>query len=331
MTAPNVYKSTDASAPAKISGVAGSLVTVLDACLVGSGGVAYGAKASAGWTIAFTAANRRVYRMTTTGATGFYLDVNDAGPGGVTLGMEAFCRGYEIASGVGAGTNPFPTVAQQANGIAIRKKGSPDATATDSPWVVIADDKTVYVFIDTNDFPGYSGFMFGDFFSFTTGDAYRCAIIGRAGSVTGSNVLIAANSEDRLSNLVALTAAATGHYAARAWHGGVAGAIAIGKHGDAAHSAATLAGLFDYPNPKDGLTYLSQVKVHDLFGSFAVARGRLRGFWHFLHPAASPVNDGDTPSGGGALAGKTFLVLRPNPQADGVFVMETSNTWETSS
>jgi hypothetical protein len=302
LTAPNVYKSTDASAPAKISGVAGSLTTVLDAVLVNG----YPGKAAAGWTIAFTGASRRVYRMGTVGATGFYLDVNDAGPGSVTLGMEAFCRGYVAASGLSAGTEPFPTVAQQANGIAIRKKGSPDATSTDSPWVIVADDKTVYIFIDTNDFPGYTAFMFGDFYSFFSPDPYRCAIIGRAGSATGSNVLIAANGEDRLSNLSALTAAATGHYAARAWHGGVAGAIQIGKHGDAAHSASTLAGLFSYPNPKDSLTYLSQVKVHDLFGSFAVARGRLRGFWHFLHPAASPVVDGDTPAGGGALAGKNF-------------------------
>lgn len=321
-----VYKSTDASAPAKISGVAGSLVTVLDACLVNG----YGALAAAGWTIAFTAANRRVYRMTTVGATGFYLDVNDAAPGGVTLGREAFCRGYVAASGLSAGTEPFPTVAQQANGIVIRKKPTPDSTATDSPWVVVADNKTVYVFVDTTDFPGYTGFMFGDFYSFATGDAYRCAIIGRAGSGTGSNVEVAAATEDRLSNLVGLAAAATGHYAARVWHGGVAGAVAVGKHGDAAHSAATLAGLLNYPNPKDNQTYLAQLKVHDVVGSLATSRGRLRGFWHFLHPVASPVNDGDTPAGQGALAGKTFLVLKPNAQADGLFVMETSDTWETS-
>lgn len=326
MTAPNVYRSTDGSAPAKISGVAGSLTTVLDACLVNG----YPGKAAAGWTIAFTSANRRVYRMSTVGATGFYLDVNDNGPGGLTLGREAFCRGYVVASGLSAGTEPFPTVAQQANGIAIRKKASPDSTATDSPWIVVADDKTVYVFIDSNDFPGYTAFMFGDFYSFQTGDAYRCAIIGRAGSATGSNVLNAAATEDRLSNLTGLAAAATGHYTPRIWHGGDAGAVTIGKHGDAAHSTATLVGLLDYPNPKDGSTYLAQVKLHDPVGSLATSRGRLRGFWHFLHPVASPVNDGDTPAGGGVLAGKTFLLIKPNAQGDGLFVIETSNTWETS-
>jgi len=52
-----LYQSTDSGAPA-LSGQAGSLLEVLDACLVNG----YGGKAAAGWGIAFSSGNKRVYR-----------------------------------------------------------------------------------------------------------------------------------------------------------------------------------------------------------------------------------------------------------------------------
>ena len=56
MAVPTVYRSDDASAPV-ITGTAGDLVMALDAILVNG----YGAKSAAGWTIAYTGANKRAY------------------------------------------------------------------------------------------------------------------------------------------------------------------------------------------------------------------------------------------------------------------------------
>jgi hypothetical protein len=74
-----VYKSSDASAPV-LTGAVGSLVALLDACLVNG----YGALAAAGWTKAFTAANKGAYKQNLTGsnnASGMHLYVDDSGPG----------------------------------------------------------------------------------------------------------------------------------------------------------------------------------------------------------------------------------------------------------
>ena len=76
MTTVNIYRSTDASAPT-LEGVNGSLVALLDACLVNG----YGSQSAAGWTIAYTTTNKRVYRNSTTDGTGFYLNVDDSGSG----------------------------------------------------------------------------------------------------------------------------------------------------------------------------------------------------------------------------------------------------------
>ena len=95
------------------------------------------------------------------------------------------------------------------------------------------------------------------------------------------------------------------------------------------HSSTILAGLANYPNPMDGGVYLSQIWVHEPYTN-PIIRGRLRGFWHFLHPVACQITDGDTWSGTGALAGKTFMAIKPTAAGTGMFVMETSNTWETN-
>jgi hypothetical protein len=318
-----VYKSTDASAPT-LTGTAGSLTTLLDAVLVNG----YGAKAAAGWTIAFTASNKRCYRMTVTGATGFYVRVDDTASVNTTsLGREALCRGFETMSTVDVGTGSFPTATQIANGIAVRKSATNEGTTTRS-WIIVADNKSFYLFTNSGDFTGYSGFVFGDFFSLKSGDGFRAIIIGRA----VNNTVLAADDTDRLQNLTGLGVVATGHFAARQWNNELAGAVNVGKHGSGAHSLTVLAGVAHYPNLQDGSLLLSQLWVHEISGGLlGVVKGRLRGFWHFLHPIGSPVNDGDTFAGTGALAGKTFLVIRPTPTGSGVYIVETSDTWETSS
>lgn len=320
---PTVYKSTDANAPV-LTGLAGSLIAVLDACLVNG----YVGKTAAGWTKPYSGTNLAAYRATS-GAQQ-YLRVDDSGANTAALGREARVCGYETMTAISTGTGLFPTTTQSANGQFVRKASY--ATSAAVPWVIVADAKTFYMFIGVPEFIGYSAFMFGEFYSLGgSSDAYRSILIARdAEQASTANGVLA--SSDNLHDLAALTSNLAGHYTPRSFSGAIQLAQVVGKHGNAAHSAAALVGLLPYPNPMDSGLYLSQVWVHEAptTGATPVLRGRLRGLWHFLHPVSAQVTDGDTWSGTGALAGKTFLMVKPSADGVGAFVLETSNTWEVN-
>lgn len=318
-----VYQSTDASAP-QLDSSLGSLCAVLDACLVNG----YGAKAAAGWAIAFTGANKRAYRPPT-GALRGYLRVQDDAPRPAPFnnGNEARVFCFEAMTNIDTGTGRYPAttsafgVIQKSSGIGIY-----------SPWIVIADDRTVYMFVKSGDFgAGWASFMAGEYYSIKTGgDPYNGLIIC---NVTETLVAtpIQSPANENLQKLTALTAATAGHYTPRAPNqvGPLTTTYTVGKHGHPGHSAASLAGILEYPHPTDGNSvWLSQVWLHDAIPTPTI-RGRMRGFWHCLHPVAS-LKHGDTWSGTGSLAGKTFMAIGPTPSFDGMFVMETSDTWETN-
>lgn len=298
-----VHKSTDAGAPT-LSGTAGDLITLLDYILV----------TNHGWSKPFSGTNTAVYRMA--GGNQFYLDVNDNGPGAAGA-QEARMRGYETMTAVATGTGPFPTVAQLAAGIILRKSAA--ASATTRPWVAVADDRTVYTFIQSGDSANvYLGFMFGDIYSYLVGDGYRSMIVGR---VTENSATTAA-SVDLLAGLSSTRVAAiSGHYIARS-HSGFAGAVALTKWGDASASTNALVGTVTFPNPVDGGLYVSPVSVGETSGS---TRGQLRGFWHQMHPVGS-FADLDTFD---SIDGRSYLLLKL-AGSNGVYCLETSDTWDTS-
>jgi hypothetical protein len=330
-----VYKSTDANAPV-LTGAAGSLITLLDAILVNG----YGAKAAAGWTKPYSWSNGAVYRNSAALGSGLFLNIDDNGAG-PNSAREARARGFEFKTlyDPGAaqlnGTGPFPTTTQLPAGIAIAKSMSLDQIAR--KWIAIADTRTLYLFTLPGHWQGYSAFMFGDFFSLGgNADVYRCAIIGRSAETLQDSI-------DSLHTLTALTISALGHYTPRAYATGLSQQVAIqlGKHGNAAHSTTFLVGLAVLPNVPDASIQLSPVAVHEpvpagaaaaAVSGRAILRGRLRGFWHFLHPLASNINDGDTFQGqaGSALAGKAFIIIKPAADAQGIYIIETSDTWETN-
>jgi hypothetical protein len=318
-----VYKSTDGSAPV-LNGTAGSLVTVLDAILVNG----YGAKAAAGWAIAFTGANKRIYRAPSGLLRAYYRVQDDAPNPTFAGGREARLRASEAASAIDTQTVLFPTAVQLPSGIIARKSDTADATA--NPWIAIADARTLYFFAKTGDYgAAYSAFMFGEHYSLkSTADNYNGLIIGRvAEQVAATPTMLPA--QEVLNALAAPTTAVGGHYVPRSWQEFSPTAVNVGKHGNASHSVVGLLGLMMYPNPTDAGLYLSQVWLSEPGGNF-IMRGRMRGFWHFLHPVGVGVNDGDTWSGTGPLTGKTFIAIKPTADGMGVFVMETSDTWETN-
>lgn len=322
MSLPTFYYSTDPSAPT-LSGTAGDLVAVLDACLVNG----YGSKVAAGWTKAFAATHGSVYAQGGGNGFGVSVDDNASGAGGA---QEALARGYEAPSAVGAGSGPFPTVAQLSTGIVIRKSAA--ASATTRQWIVVADDRSFYVFVQTGDSAGvYLAFGFGDFYSLLTGDGYRTIICGRA---TANSSTLTVDNLDLLQGGGTNSAAMTGHYFARAYTG-TGGAVEFAKRGDGnvlnSSVTAGMKGAMPYPNPTDGGLYLARVYITDPSTAPAGSiRGFMRGLWQWAHSVASVV-DGDTFTGapGGALAGRSFQIIRASGNG-GVYAVETTN-WDTSS
>lgn len=318
-----IYRSTDSSAPV-LSATVGSLVAVLDACLVNG----YGSKTAAGWTKAFSGTNKAAY-LQGTGSSGFYFRVQDDAPNN---GGEARGTGYVTMSDVDTGTNPFPTAAQGLSGSVAAlclRKSQDGSGSTPCPWIVVADSRTVYIFTTPGDVANtYCCFVFGDFYSLKpTTDAYRCMIVGRTAEATGSG------SAESFSANSAVSSSTTGHFVAREY-GGTGASIPVGKHGDAAatNNVGLLGpGLVGYPNPTDGYMYLNPLWIHDVGTTPANSlRGRMRGIWQLLNPTSS-VSNGDTGSGAssGNLAGKTFLFIKNSPNTS-MYVIETSNTLESN-
>jgi len=319
-----IYRSGDVSAPA-LSGTAGSLLALLDACLV----TGYGTKLppSPAWTKPF--ANAGNIGCYTPGAGAMQsLVVNDNGPGVGTF-KEARLSGFETLTSVSTGNRVFPTAAQGIGFVVGRKSASADAVARQ--WIVCADSSTAYVFVLTGDTAStYYAFMFGDIYAAGgSADAYRTMLIGRTveNSAVGSS-----------ESLDAITTSAagqnTGKFLSRSWSGSIISLpIAMTTVGDnpKSNSATALLGTVLMPNPMDNAIYLSPLWVAE--GTFSTAavgyiRGRLRGFYHFCHAVAS-VQDGQEFNGSGDYAGKSFLILKSSGNG-GVYCLETSATVDTN-
>lgn len=352
MTTVRVYYSTDASAPV-LSGQAGALVGVLDACLVNG----YGSKSAAGWTIPYTGTNLRSYK---TGRSGWnaYLYIND------TSTYDATCRGYSnMTSATDSGTNPFPPPTAVANNLSgglvtqlayIPKSSTADATAR--PWVLIADPYTFYLFVETGYLAsagvGYKAFGFGEFYSYTPSDTNNFFISScqTASSSNGYSILGMVNPTATAINLATINAynfnqGLYGNVFSE-WlalpHSGQGAAIAVTKvvnslltpsTGLNYFAMGTVAPFINQPNPADGTILYSPVQLleNDAAGLCQnTLRGHLRGLW------APGIGLGHLvqASGYGTLSSKTFMgILASGPSATYKVTnpaMEISSTWDTN-
>lgn len=319
------YASTDGSAPT-CTGAAGSIITLFNSCLI----TGYGSKSapSPAWTHPVATAGNIASYQQGAGA-GFGLVINDNGPNVTSTFKEAWATGWETVLGVGApvgsGTGQFPTAAQllTTGHTVIRKSASADGVTR--PWFLFADSSSFYFFVASDTAGTYHSFFFGDFFSMKgASDAYRCMIIGgiTENSSTTNDVDIQTGG---VGNVV------VGHFIARTYGGG-GGSITAGKHGDSAKglgSGSGLAGIVQTPNGPDASWYLSPIWVHE--NTVSAVRGRMRGLFQICHPIAS-FADGQTFSGAGDYAGKTFQIIKQgtNSGSAGMFCLETSATVETN-
>jgi hypothetical protein len=182
-----VYTSWDASSPS-LSGTSGSLIALLDACLVNG----YGSKAAAGWTKPYTGTNVAAFRQG--GGSMQYMFVHDA----LTISggsKDASVCGMINMTSISAFDRSFPSADNSqyyledtpaAFGVMWRKSNTSDSVARD--WILFADEKTVYMFIDSglSTSPGYAIYGFGDFNSFVDGEEYPMFIAGHGSNEAGN-------------------------------------------------------------------------------------------------------------------------------------------------
>jgi hypothetical protein len=299
--APTIYRSTDASAPV-LHGNAGSLIAVLDGCLVNG----YGAQTALGWSKAFSGTNLASYRASA--GVQHYLDVDDSAPDATALGRNARVRGYETMSAVGTGTGLFPTTTQVTTSVGIVKSTATGTTAR--PWLLIGDDRTFYLFAEPagTDPPNLathtwtSAMYFGEFLSALSGDNYRSMIAWQTNTTTAATASLAAFAAAQPTSATAVNTSL-----ARTYTGAGAACWATLLGAGMYSSTSTYQSdqpPFTFPNTVDGGLYLNSFDIFERTSGTtptaatggAGCRGRLRGAYQTLYTTAG-YNDQDTFSG----------------------------------
>lgn len=299
-----LYRSDDAGAPT-LNGTAGSLIAVLDACLV----VGYGTQTAAGWAKAFSGTNLAAYRAAV--GNRMYLRVDD------TPAQFPLLRGYEAMTGVSAGTGPFHTDAQ-APGCYACKSSTADTTAR--PWIVLADEQAAYVWANhggtvlATPSTTVACFFFGDIVSYKPADQYATLLIARNSASTSAGF-------EQLGRLATSASVMAGHYLARN-SAGVEGAAACNVQAAMPGSASFMgAGGGPYPDPVTGRLNLARAPVAE---SNHAARGHLPGLFNPLHNA--PGTHLDTITG---IDGETYLILRHYPGMAIHVAYQITGSWRT--
>jgi len=263
-----VYKSDDVDAPV-LSGVVGSIIDVLDACLVNG----YTGKPAAGWTKEFSGTNTAVYR----GASGLrhYLRVQH------TTAQYPSLRGYVSMTDINTGTRPFPTTAQLPAGIT--PVVSSTASAIERPWVIVANARALYLWVGFGftvlGEPTTSADVtfFGEIVSYLNGDDYGTAIVGKTTQDTtvGSTRLCQSLTPNGVDSL--------GHYLASSYlHDGnsiLCGALqSLPANSPQSGNAGTL-----FPDPVTGGLLLDRVRICEGGAAMKLVRGHFPGMFNPLH------------------------------------------------
>ena len=309
--APSVYMHSDGGAPT-LNGVAGTLISVLDYALV----------SGLGWTKGSVSTNVATYRAPA--GVRHYLYVDDNAPSAVPrcARLAAYTDYATLANSFFPGASAAYTA----------KSSTADTVAR--PWLIIGDDRTFYYFGGVTQSTSVSAalrtwptnWMFGEFYSFLSGDTYRSMLmypLTAAGftDARGINMGTTGGSGNAINGNCPSS------------YLGLGGGIWITPIGNPWFSF--IGGLSPLPNPVDGGIYCNKLLVNEKGNASQTVssnpypiRGRMRGLYQQIHDLSGTA-DGDTFSGSGDYAGKTFKLVRGNTTSNG-FAIETT-AWETSS
>lgn len=322
-----------------LNGKTGSLIDVLDFCLV----------SGSGWTKTFNSAsgdlNVNVYAAyRPASGSQMTLFVNDSGGNATIKGGEAWIMGYEnfqglgtapggnLTGSIGSGSGQFPLTAQSSTGhLAVRKSSGASASPwIERPWYVFADAYTMYMIVQSEgSSPLYFMFGFGDFFSLNgTNDTYRAMIFGREVD-NSTNMGSTVDNSDIICGTSVTSANSKGSYLARSVTG-IPVPVLFNRHGNMSFRTGAVSSIMDgtiyTPNIQDNTFLLTPISISENQSFFI--RGRLRGLWHISHPITSFV-DGQVFQGMNDYAGKTFLVILPSGST-AMYCIEISNTVEVN-
>jgi hypothetical protein len=307
-----IYKHDDTSAPV-LNGTRGSLIALLDACLVNG----YGSQPAAGWSKPFTDTNRAAFRMGS-GRLRAYLRVDEANS---TLATEARIQSFEGMTDIDSGTDPVAS----AGHLILKKSAAADSSSRQ--WWLAADDRTFVLFTHYDASGVVSGTYFGEFFSFLPNDDYGVALISRYWENTNNWI---AGIEGIGMTAQAGYSAMNGHYVFRDSTGLVKSpqCDVVAGFGDIANCNGTVA----FPNPANGGLLLAPLFIRMSDAPGVVLRGRLRGIWAPSHPyTAITYAQGDTVGGVGQLTGRSFLHVgrvANSANTNGRMFVEASDTVE---
>ena len=227
-----------------------------------------------GWLEVQTGANQRDYQQGS-GSLSYICSINDNGPG-AHGGREARVKCFETSTGLGTGTNQFPTTSQNSGLLFIRKSATADATTR--TWYFIGDSWTFYLYIFTADTANVcTAFSFGDYYSWADfNDKGRVSVQGR---FTEAVTTMTAGGAEIVDGMTYASGTQSGKYVSRTIYGEMAPA-AISTGSDAAFNSSGMgtyyAGtLTATPNTNDQFYYLCPIVVHS--NSPASLRGKMRG------------------------------------------------------
>ncbi len=346
-----IYSSSDPNGPGMLLGTNGSLVSVLNACLVNG----YSGKPAAGWTKPLPDISGSMACYKQASGSQFTLFVNDSGPNVASLACEAWVCGYETITsltgstgagsvftssyGNGYGYGQFPLSFQNGTygHVVVRKSSTNDSTYR--PWVIAADASTMYMWVLTGDAANsYAHWSFGDIYALKNTDVYRGYIYAMPteNSAPGANDDVAdcingGQQRDVGNNYGSQLA---GHFVARNMNG-FGGSNWFSRRGDSGVSSAMksaacyvsrIDGVLPCPNPADNSIWMNPLWMMD-YPTIAL-RGKFRGLYQICH-SISNFSDGQVFSGSGDFAGRTFMVVKTSPYSS-MWGLEISPTVDTN-
>jgi hypothetical protein len=189
----------------------------------------------------------------------------------------------------------------------VRKSSTADATTR--TWMIIADETTCLIFIQSADNASvyYCAYL-GEFYSYVAADPYKNILMGRADN---SGLWTDGSMAAVIQGGIAYAALAN-HYQARSYAGGNAGAACL----KTVFFSPTNNGVGctndntppPYPDPATGGLNMSPFGVWTTAATFGL-HGELRGVFAINH-GGNNFADGDTFSGTGAFAGRTFVIVK---------------------
>jgi hypothetical protein len=262
----------------------------------------------------------------------FRLDEN-------TSAQNAQGRLYETMTGLSAGVNPSPTLAQVAlgSGPYIYKSSTADSTAR--AWEVFTNGKWVVLFVKNA--TGRSMYYFGDPQTRKSGDAYQgYSCLDASASATGLNCTPTTFSTGTSSGNI-INVGVGGYMMRRSDQTGTGIAITkvpmdasaagvqfsnSGVTSEWGNSGIAVAGLIPYPNGPDGSLVMTGVNLYEATG--AHWRGSMPGLWIPCHSGLiNVVAVNDVVIGAADQAGKTFEFFSASSTPASLILVETSDTW----